>query len=80
MSNFTTTFRVYFPSSFRAFGLIAAFAFLIYLFAAQTAQAQSTFTVTRTDDRNAACVSGVDCSLSEAVTAANAGWRERPFI
>lgn len=35
-----------FPSSFRASGLIAAFAFLICLFAAQNAQAQLTLTVT----------------------------------
>jgi hypothetical protein len=31
-----------------------------------------TFTVTRSDDRNAICASGVDCSLREAVSAANA--------
>ena len=73
MSDLTATFRVFFPSSsFRASGLIAAFAFLICLFAAQSAQAQLTLTVTRTDDRNATCVSGVDCSLREAVTVANA--------
>ena len=66
----TLSFRSLPGSSFRASGLIAAFAFLICLFAAQSAQAQ--LTVTRTDDRNAACVSGVDCSLREAVTAANA--------
>lgn len=72
MSDLTNTFRVFFPSSFRASGLIAAFAFLICLFAAQSAQAQLTLTVTRTDDRNATCDSGVDCSLREAVSAANA--------
>ena len=73
MSDLTNTFRAFFPSSsFRASGLIAAFAFLICLFAAQSAQAQLTLTVTRTDDRNTACVSGVDCSLREAVTVANA--------
>jgi len=73
MSDFTNTFRAFFPSSsFRTSGLIAAFAFLICLFAAQSAQAQLTLTVTRTDDRNnASCVSG-DCSLREAVNAANA--------
>jgi len=32
----------------------------------------ATFTVTRTDDRNTTCDSGVDCSLKEAVIAANA--------
>jgi CSLREA domain-containing protein len=31
----------------------------------------ATFTVTRNDDRNATCSSGVDCSLREAVKAAN---------
>lgn len=31
----------------------------------------ATFTVTRTDDRNATCVSGVDCSLREAINSAN---------
>jgi len=77
MCDFTNTFRVFFPSSsFRASGLIAAFAFLICLFAAQSAQAQLTLTVTRTDDRTptatATCVPGGDCTLREAVTAANA--------
>lgn len=72
MSDLTNTFRVFFPSStFRASGLIAVFTFLICLFAAQSAQAQLTLTVTRTDDRNTTCVSG-DCSLREAVAAANA--------
>ena len=52
--------------------LIAAFTFLVSLFAAQSAQAQLTLTVTRTDDRNTACVTGVDCSLREAINAANA--------
>ncbi len=73
MSDFTTTPRAFFPSStFRASGLIAAFTFLICLFAAQSVQAQLTLTVTRTDNRNTTCVSGVDCSLREAVKAANA--------
>ena len=72
MCDFTNTFRAFFQSSFRVSGLIAAFAFLICLFAAQSAQAQLTLTVTRTDDRNATCDSGVDCSLREAVNAANA--------
>jgi CSLREA domain-containing protein len=39
------------------------------LFAAQINAA--TFTVTRSDDRNQGCDSGVDCSLREAVNAAN---------
>jgi len=73
MSDLTNTFRVFFQSSsFRASGLIAAFTFLICLVAAQSAQAQLTLTVTRTDDRNTTCNSGVDCSLREAVNAANA--------
>ncbi len=38
---------------------------------AQTASAQLSLTVTRSDDRNANCVPG-DCSLREAVNAANA--------
>jgi CSLREA domain-containing protein len=41
----------------------------ILIFAASINAA--TFTVTRIDDRNAVCVSGVDCSLREAVNAAN---------
>ncbi len=41
---------------------------LVFAFAAFGA----TYTVTRTDDRNSTCNSGIDCSLSEAVTAANA--------
>jgi hypothetical protein len=32
----------------------------------------ATFTVTRSDDRHVTCLSGVDCSLREAVSAANA--------
>ena len=52
--------------------LITAFTFLVCLFAAQSTQAQLTLTVTNTDDRNTACVSGVDCSLREAVSVANA--------
>jgi CSLREA domain-containing protein len=32
----------------------------------------ATFTVTRSDDRQAVCISGIDCSLREAVQAANA--------
>ncbi len=31
----------------------------------------ATFTVTRSDDRDAVCISGVDCSLREAINAAN---------
>jgi CSLREA domain-containing protein len=72
MSDFKTTFRVCFPSSsFRASGLIAAFAFLICLFAAQNAQSQSPFTVNKTADTNDG-VCDTDCSLREAVAAANA--------
>ena len=37
-----------------------------------SAQAQLTLTVTRSDDRNTTCVSGIDCSLREAINAANA--------
>ena len=50
-----------------AAALTAAFAF----FATNSVEA-ATFTVTRSDDRNATCVSGTDCSLREAVNAANA--------
>jgi CSLREA domain-containing protein len=42
----------------------------IFIFAISTHAA--TFTVTRIDDRNLVCNSGVDCSLREAVNAANA--------
>ena len=45
---------------------------LALLCAGMTAANAATFTVTRTDDRNATCVSGTDCSLREAVAAANA--------
>ncbi len=44
---------------------------LILFFGVISTQAQSTFTVTRSDDRNNVCISG-DCSLREAVNAANA--------
>jgi hypothetical protein len=44
------------------------FVLLSILVIAATANA-ATFTVTRTDDRNATCNSGVDCSLREAVKA-----------
>jgi hypothetical protein len=43
--------------------------FLIFIFAFSINAA--TYTVTRTDDRNSLCVSGIDCSLREAVNAAN---------
>jgi CSLREA domain-containing protein len=72
MSDFKNMLRALFPSSFRASSMIAAFMFLFCLFAAQSAQAQLIFTVTRSDDRNATCITGVDCSLREAVKAANA--------
>ncbi len=42
----------------------------ILIFAASVNAA--TFTVTRSDDRNAVCISGTDCSLREAINAANA--------
>lgn len=45
---------------------------LLILTIANTQARAANFTVTRTDDRNATCVSGVDCSLREAVAAANA--------
>jgi hypothetical protein len=44
---------------------------LFILIFAVTANA-ATFTVTRSDDRNAVCISGADCSLREAVKEANA--------
>ncbi|MGI8494556.1 MAG: choice-of-anchor Q domain-containing protein [Pyrinomonadaceae bacterium] len=70
MSDFTKTFRRFFPSpSFRASGLIAAFAFLICLFAVQSASA-ATFTVTTTADSGAG-------SLRAAVDSANA-WASGP--
>ncbi len=40
--------------------------------AAGGAAAQATFTVTKTADTNGTCVSGVNCSLREAIAAANA--------
>jgi hypothetical protein len=43
---------------------------LLFTFTTQTFAVD--FTVTRTDDRNTTCNSGVDCSLREAVGAANA--------
>lgn len=49
----------------------AALAFLFCLSAAGNTFAAN-FVVTRTDDRNTTCNSGVDCSLREAVNAANA--------
>ena len=42
--------------------------FILLLTAAVHAE---TFTVTRSDDRDELCVSGIDCSLREAVKAAN---------
>ncbi len=47
--------------------LLSIIFLLIFSFSIHAA----TFTVTRTDDRNAVCNSGVDCSLREAVAAAN---------
>lgn len=43
--------------------------FFIFLFTFSTFA--ETYTVTRNDDRNATCVSGVDCSLRGAINAAN---------
>lgn len=51
--------------------ILAAFAFALCCAAAQNVFA-ATFTVTRNDDRDAICNSGTDCSLREAVSAANA--------
>jgi CSLREA domain-containing protein len=44
---------------------------LIFIFIFALSAHAATFTVTRTDDRNGTCNSGVDCSLREAVNAAN---------
>ncbi len=57
-------------TNFRA--VFAALAFLLCFSTAQQIKA-ATFTVTRTDDRNLTCVQGTtpDCSLREAVKAAN---------
>jgi CSLREA domain-containing protein len=49
----------------------AAFLFFVALSSAGNTQA-ATYVVTRIDDRNLVCNSGVDCSLREAVAAANA--------
>ncbi len=51
--------------------ILAAIAFVMCSAATQNTFA-ATFTVTRDDDRNTTCVSGTDCSLREAVGAANA--------
>jgi hypothetical protein len=51
---------------------------LLLLFTAQI-QAE-TFIVTRTDDRNTICSSGVDCSLREAINRANFLWFEQHTI
>ncbi len=45
---------------------------LIFIFTFSFAVFGATYTVTRSDDRNGTCNSGVDCSLREAVNAANA--------
>lgn len=52
-------------------GIFAALAFIICLLAAQQASAAD-YVVTRVDDRNNATCAAGDCSLREAVTAANA--------
>lgn len=41
------------------------------VFGLSTTAYAATFTVTRTDDRNMTCASGTDCSLREAINAAN---------
>lgn len=51
--------------------LFVALAFFICLTTAQNTFAAN-YDVTRIDDRNAVCASGTDCSLREAVVAANA--------
>jgi hypothetical protein len=55
------------------FGKYYIYAAVALLFAAGFAQSSNaaTFTVTRSDDRNATCNSGVDCSLREALKAAD---------
>src|SRR5829696_6298833 len=54
----------------RPCALVRPFAILLVLLFAAGARA-ATITVTRGDDRNAACDPGVDCSLREAVALAN---------
>ncbi|MDQ3129811.1 MAG: carboxypeptidase regulatory-like domain-containing protein [Acidobacteriota bacterium] len=63
MSDFTNTFRVFFPSSFRASGLVAALAFFVCLTAAPSALALN-YTVTTVADSGAG-------SLRQAVLDAN---------
>ena len=63
MSDFTNTFRAFFPSSFRASGLIAALAFFVCLIAAPSVLAL-TYTVTTNADSGAG-------SLRQAVSDAN---------
>jgi CSLREA domain-containing protein len=64
-------FALFSSSLIRIRVFFTAFALLVCFAAAQNASA-ATFTVTRSDDRNLTCNSGVDCSLREAVKAANA--------
>lgn len=45
---------------------------IIFVFVFSFTTFGATYIVTRTDDRNATCNSGVDCSLREAINAANA--------
>jgi CSLREA domain-containing protein len=52
--------------------VLIVLAFIVCFSAAAQHTFAATFTVTRNDDRNAVCVSNVDCSLREAVSAANA--------
>ncbi|CAN5439737.1 hypothetical protein BH20ACI1_BH20ACI1_14230 [soil metagenome] len=71
MSDLSNTFCASFSQLVRVRVLLAALAFLFCLSATENTFAAN-FIVTRTDDRNTTCNSGVDCSLREAVNAANA--------
>jgi CSLREA domain-containing protein len=70
MLHIFATFRSLISLSFRVPALFASFAFFVCLTATQSTMAQLSLTVTRSDDRNAVCISG-DCSLREAINAAN---------
>jgi hypothetical protein len=54
------------------FSFLAIFLILLTIISTATQANAATFTVTRTDDRNTLCDSGVDCSLREAISATNA--------
>ncbi len=80
MLHIFTTFRFFSSQSIRMRASFVALAFFVCLTAAQLTTAQLSLTVTRNDDRNnAACVSG-DCSLREAVNAANASASDDAII